>query len=524
MSRPQGPTSQTCPRCLAPGRFDTIDAKPSCIPIDILKTNRPPTDIEILCIRSTIDETRARKAELEARIVTLQSILNKLLADHKNIREEIWIHEGTLSPLRRMPTELLSLIFVFAFRPARDARQNSTPWTASQVCHRWRAIILSQPSFWASIDLDFRRMRGSHTKTTFGLETQLKRSGNIPLDIDFGCRWERESSEQELDLLKVLVQHCARWEKIRIQGPLSLSSDLASIRGNLPLLRKLQVLLEPPPRHEAHSLDVFELAPSLREASVNMVDYWQAVVDVRLPFSGLLQYAGRNTWDGHLSVLHSASNLVECALDIEEDDRFTISTTMVALPHLLRLSLSNSKLLDCLDVPQLEELYCSSHSNHLSSLFRRQPPQQLRKLVLFFPASVIDIAGTLRSVPTITEMGVSVRAEAFDELFAQLLLRNKPTDIGLPLRSMVICCGATRIAQSFLRYDEDMLVNMMTSRWRSGRLRSITIPDTDFWLEGNERLKVLESEGFAITFTSKIRCQSHIEMVPHQLRFKNHQL
>ncbi|KAJ7262683.1 hypothetical protein B0H12DRAFT_960568, partial [Mycena haematopus] len=109
-----------------------------------LDTNRPPTDSEILCILNTIDEKRARKTRLEDRIAAVQSLLEELRAEHDNMEAEIRTHEGTLSPLRRMPTELLSLIFVFAY----CSTYWEAPWTASQVCHRWRAITLAQPSFW----------------------------------------------------------------------------------------------------------------------------------------------------------------------------------------------------------------------------------------------------------------------------------------------------------------------------------------------------------------------------------------
>jgi len=519
-SSPQ-PISRTCPQCLAP--FDTVDAPKLGlqIPSDILDTNRPPTDPEILCIQSVIAEERTRKTRLEARIAALQVLLNTLMADHDSLEEEIRTHEGTLSLLRRMPPELLSLTFVFASRSTRFDRRDPAPWTVSQVCRRWRAIVLSQPSFWASIDLDFGRIVDGKTKTTFRLEAQLKRSGNLPLYIDFGCRFKYDSTEQESGLLDVLAQNSARWENIRIYGPLSLSVVLARIRGNLPLLRKLRVLFQVHPREEGHSVDVFELAPNLREAYVNMEENHQEPVDVMLPLSRLLQYAARNTWDGHLRTLRSASNLVECALDVA--DISMPPTTLVALPHLRRLALLSSNLLDCLDAPQLEELYCCSQSNHLSSLFLRRPPRELQKLVLFFPASVADIVGILRSVPTITDIGVSIPSDAFNELAATFTLRNEPTDIGLALKSIIICRGGQR-ADFWFRYNEDTLVNMVTSRWRGGRLRSITVPDSQFFY-GGERLEPAQSEGLKLIFSSGFTYdQTHIAMVPPHLQFKNSHL
>ncbi|KAJ7918606.1 hypothetical protein B0H13DRAFT_1992179 [Mycena leptocephala] len=515
------PVPRTCPHCLV--SFDTpvdIDAtKPSQIPIDILNSNRPPTDPEIPSIRSAIAKERARKTCLDARIAAVQSLLNKLIMDRDASKEDIWKLEGTLSPLRQMPTELITLVFKFASRSKLDDGRNTAPWTISQVCHRWRAIVTSQPSFWAFIDLDFERLGSDRiSRTKFRLETQLKRSGNLSLHIMFTCRFPTLCTEQESGLLNILANHCARWEKVQISGPLALSSEsgLACIRGNVPRLSKLQILFRPPPDEE-RSLDVFELAPNLREASINM-GYLGEPLDVMLPFSGLLQYAARNSWDKHLNVLRSASNLVECALEV-----VNISmppAIMVALPRLLRLSLSKSNLLDCLDTPQLEELYCSSVNNHLSSLFKRRQPLRLQKLVLFFPASVTDISTILESVPTITDIGVCVRAGSIDPISTLLTLRNEPTDIALALKSIIISCNEEHVLFQF--FNENLLVDMVISRWRGGILRSITVPDSDFSMERDERFQPLKREGLELRLTgSWSRVRPHIDMVPTHLRFND---
>ncbi|KAJ6510540.1 hypothetical protein C8R45DRAFT_964458 [Mycena sanguinolenta] len=514
--------SRTCPHCRVPFDAPLQDArKPSRIPSDILGTNRPPTDIEIVGIRSTIDDERARKTRLEARIAAVRSLLEELIAERDNLEVEIHTHESTLSSLRRMPPELLSLIFVFASRSTRWERQNPAPWTASQVCRRWRAITLSQPLFWASIDLDMKG-RDHETHTPFRLEAQLERAGNLPLHINFGCGWGDDSTEeQELALLALLVQHCARWEEVRLEGPVSWSSDLACIRGNLPRLRKLKVLLWPRPREEQEPLvDVFELAPRLREASVNLERHHFLLETIRvlLPFAQLQKYVARGTWDNQLSALRSASNLVDCVLDVVGIS--APPATLVVLPQLRRLSLRVSSLLYCLDTPQLEELYCSHDENRLSSLFAQRPPRRLQKLGLLFLASATDISDIVHSVPTITDLGVYVHADSFDDLSASLVLRDEPTDIAPALRSIIIDCGEPLGRYLFRHYNRDLLVNMVTSRWRTGRLRSIHIPDEegDYLVSGGEPLEEFEKEGLVLSSSSS-RNNAVIEMVPPHLRF-----
>ncbi|KAJ7879186.1 hypothetical protein B0H14DRAFT_2160977, partial [Mycena olivaceomarginata] len=58
-------------------------------------------------------------------------------------------HEGALSPLRRMPVEIISLIFKFAAPfPSDFMNVEEGPWVLSAVCSLWRTIALSQPSLW----------------------------------------------------------------------------------------------------------------------------------------------------------------------------------------------------------------------------------------------------------------------------------------------------------------------------------------------------------------------------------------
>ncbi|KAJ7763663.1 hypothetical protein DFH07DRAFT_812695 [Mycena maculata] len=502
------PTS--CTHCVA--LLQTESSLPP-IPSDILSTNRPPLDTEILCIRDVVAAEKTRKTRLDAQIAALRSSLKKLIADRDSLKEEIRLHEGTLSPLRRMPTELLSLVFKSAAVPDKDP----APWTISQVCRRWRAIVVSQPSFWASIFLDFQ-FEDTYSITRSRLEGQLQRTGNLPLNVVFACRnGYFEYTERELDLLGLVASQSVRWESIRIAAPLSIFSALAGVRGRLPLLRKIEILAHPSDAEE-HSVNIFEFAPKLEQASVNPSG---RPITAVLPFPQLLQYVAHNTWNGHLHSLRSALNLVECALEFTEIS--TPPTTLITLPHLLRLSISKSNFLECLDVPKLQELYCCPQSDHLSSLLRRRP-HSLRKLVM--PrASVTDVAGILRSVPALTDIGIFIPESSADVLVSLLTIRNATADVGPNLRSIHIgssreeprAASAFTLAMS-LHGWQNSLVDMVESRWRGGQLRSITLPDFRRH-QDHERLVRLEGEGLNIQFSPRHR-RDDLDMIPTALRLR----
>ncbi|KAJ6592314.1 hypothetical protein DFH09DRAFT_1358042 [Mycena vulgaris] len=498
-------SSVSCPHCLVP--FSSLAGPQSLeIPGDILATNRPPLEPEILRIRSVIAEERARKTRLDAQIAALEATLNKFTEDRHVLEAEILGYEGTLSPLRRMPPELLSLIFTLARRPSGDP----APWTVSQVCRRWREIAIYQPSFWASVVLDLGTDR---IVTPFRLEAHLQRSGNLPLKVSIISRFKNQHTPQSVGLLNIIANYCARWETVEIWGRPSLYLLLAGVRGYLPILRSLDVMLDLFDGDAVPALDAFELAPNLYRATVNTGG---RAATVMLPFPQLQGYVASSSWDSHLDVLASASNLVECALQVH--DIHTPPTTKIVLPHLLRLSISKSNLLECLDTPKLQELYCSSQSDHLSSLFSRRP-YRLQKLVLFYPASVADVTGILRASPTLTELGLSISATDIDALSALLTIRNEPTDVGRDLSSIAVCFQESGGHMNLFGVGNGNLLNllmgMVESRWRSGRLRSITIPEA-YGLVRDKRLKLFKTEGLDAKIASSWD-RYHLDMIPPHL-------
>ncbi|KAF8216966.1 hypothetical protein K438DRAFT_1953844 [Mycena galopus ATCC 62051] len=131
----------------------------------------------------------------------LDSLKDKLSDETDALTVEIRMHENRLSLLHRMPTEIMSLMFAFTLPPHQPDVQPA-PWTASPVCMRWRAIVVSQPSFWTSIC--YARPSDQHSSSTSSddsdiileplrrkFETQLRRSGHLPLNVEFNVnRWD----------------------------------------------------------------------------------------------------------------------------------------------------------------------------------------------------------------------------------------------------------------------------------------------------------------------------------------------
>ncbi|KAI0072816.1 hypothetical protein K474DRAFT_1667369 [Panus rudis PR-1116 ss-1] len=132
-------------------------------------------------------------------------------------------YRNTLSPIHRLPNELLAEIFSIS------AHFCDTPTTViylSHVCRRWRSLILQLPKFWSTIDVE----NLDRTRAFFA------RSQDQPVTIYWGPRPDRWMPLSDLDsnyikkysarfglvddLKPLIVEHSKRIRKICIKRQL----------------------------------------------------------------------------------------------------------------------------------------------------------------------------------------------------------------------------------------------------------------------------------------------------------------
>ncbi|KAJ7631311.1 hypothetical protein DFH06DRAFT_1140563 [Mycena polygramma] len=324
-------------------------------------------------------------------------------------------YEGPFSRLHELPVELVFLIFAFTMPPFTPSSGflglREGPWALSAVCRSWRTLVLSQPTFWNSICLDFADddyEAPSFAELKPKLQLLLARSAQAPLHITFRACFCTDRERRALDLL---AQHCERWGSLTFTGPPTLCSRLDTVRNRLPLLRELDARVHqehtsaPPPRY-----GMFGACPSLCAASVNSGRCGGGrpfLVD--LPYAQLRRYSASNPWAAHAEALRAASSLVDCVLHFpgpatEHIPSASASGGRIVLPQLHRLSVSRTDVLDLLHTPALRELYCAGPSPQLYAFLPRAP--LLRKLFVALPPSspAADIAALLRAAGTIASL------------------------------------------------------------------------------------------------------------------------
>ncbi|KAJ7114031.1 hypothetical protein C8R44DRAFT_676471, partial [Mycena epipterygia] len=123
----------------------------------LLTTNEPPADPELTFIRSVVAKTGARLAHLDGEILRLQDRLKKLEEERAPLAIYHAQNNGILSPVRRLPPEVLGEIFSWTLPSARDALlrrrfdTKNSPWVLTYICGRWREVALSTPSLWSLV-------------------------------------------------------------------------------------------------------------------------------------------------------------------------------------------------------------------------------------------------------------------------------------------------------------------------------------------------------------------------------------
>ncbi|KAJ7260360.1 hypothetical protein B0H12DRAFT_959143, partial [Mycena haematopus] len=113
-----------------------------------LTTNEPPQDVELALILPVAQKTATQLACLDAEISRLKDQLTQLEEERAALAKYHTQNTTILSPLRRMPSEVLGEIFSWTL-PLRSALDiTDSPWVLTHVSRRWRAIAVSKSSLW----------------------------------------------------------------------------------------------------------------------------------------------------------------------------------------------------------------------------------------------------------------------------------------------------------------------------------------------------------------------------------------
>ncbi|KAJ7460289.1 hypothetical protein FB451DRAFT_1270906 [Mycena latifolia] len=456
--------SDSCWKCGAlPCRPDMPPAPSSVDVARLLMTNDAPRGSDIPSVLNVITETRGRLGLLDAQIESVRATLAKLSRARDEMAESLRQHQAILSPVRRIPLELLCEIFRLTLlwkKRVDGVDLDQPPWHLGHVCAPWRNAAIGDPALWRVLQvLTSGEVAVTDNCPLSMLETTLLRSANLSLDVTFGG-W----SANRLDpaWLDSFVAHCSRWAYLHIfHPPDSVGSRqiLRRITGRLLALQKLDVF-GAPLAPASKLADYFSVAPALREVLLTDPYFDERSHTLPIPWGQITHYRAHYSPAQHFDILQSAPNLVQCGLGFRIDETDLDADKVVSLPHLCRLESRDFSFLNHLRLPSLRTLFLNRDAVTLPPLIRRSSCP-LTQLVLREYAKPSELPMVLRSAPSLTSLVLEVGrrlGEQTKDFFQAMTVSGTPSDLCPNLSSFVFSRSDGRF------YREATLFSMVRSR------------------------------------------------------------
>ncbi|KAG1771503.1 hypothetical protein EDD22DRAFT_863416 [Suillus occidentalis] len=86
----------------------------------------------------------------------IKNLHQQLLQKKDNIIQSMNLHRGLVSALWRVPSEILSLIFVRCLPDTEHLlpSSKSAPMLLTRICRRWREVVVGMSSLWCRVIVD----------------------------------------------------------------------------------------------------------------------------------------------------------------------------------------------------------------------------------------------------------------------------------------------------------------------------------------------------------------------------------
>ncbi|KAJ7888091.1 hypothetical protein B0H14DRAFT_2562469 [Mycena olivaceomarginata] len=369
----------------------------------LLTSNDVPLDSEIPFIRDIVSDGQKQVDALEAAIA-------RLTRKRDEIAENIRQRRAILSPIRRVPPELVCKILVLSLSSDDDGDiANEPPWYLGHICRFWRHCVLAYPALWSSITIPSSASSDPHPLLSM-LEIQLVRSADAPLRVCWSPYDNRNTADSaSVDLV---LAHSSRWRTllldIRCKFDVPVSLDwLRPANGRLVGLETFEVTGSSGFRVDIPN--IFSTTPSLRNVFLTNWTFEVYTSVPAIPWVQITRYSGTFDPDSQIEILEAATNLVSCALGFPSWDDNVARGPPLVLPRLRRLHLETPAFFHRLKAPLLEELICHNWSGTINGVpeilpFVQRSSCTLKKLVLRGCNIDLNLITVLQGLPSLTHL------------------------------------------------------------------------------------------------------------------------
>ncbi|KAG1908099.1 uncharacterized protein F5891DRAFT_998791 [Suillus fuscotomentosus] len=125
---------------------------------------------------------------LESVMDRMRNLHQQLLKKKDEIIQSMNLHRGLLSALWRLPSEILSLIFVRCLPETEHLLPSPTlaPVLLTRICRRWRDVAIGMSSLWCGA-LIVDNSHKEWQRAAFCYNTWFERSRDLPLSLVLKC-------------------------------------------------------------------------------------------------------------------------------------------------------------------------------------------------------------------------------------------------------------------------------------------------------------------------------------------------
>ncbi|KAK0452824.1 uncharacterized protein EV420DRAFT_1482117 [Desarmillaria tabescens] len=482
------------------------------------------------------------KGKVEDALHEIDMIMTHLEHGRRQLQDIHQSHRSVMSPIRRLPVEILARIFALStcsFYDVFDPHLKDGPWTLSKVCSGWRVVATRCcPKMWKNMNI---ACKVAPRDPEALLRLVFSQCRDDPLHIRIG-----EIGEALIALLPIIMEESRRWRTFEVSYPNPKLVDvLQTVQGKLDILESLRLHM---PNDAGQTLTrTFEVAPKLTR--VELMNR-KGEMQISLPFSQLLTYiddsyprvAGMSSAEYFLNILKKSPRLFKfhAGRYLWFLGQHTIVHPAVVPPivheSLEELSSYDPALLRSVLLPKLKVLKMETPDGKYSL---RTPLLALCELIINSNCSLTSL--TLRNValggwkdvlvltPCLTTLEVVMRhafgaytAGFLSGLVGGLAERGKdPEDssqyVIVPLLNNLTIEVADTSGDSIIYYgffNRDF-VDMVASRYHSAALQHIRVvaqsngpnEGIDFWRFGSDEFRWMEklrSDGLKISVFEEI--------------------
>ncbi|KAJ7478341.1 hypothetical protein FB451DRAFT_1557035 [Mycena latifolia] len=237
----------------------------------VIQSNEPVDDAQAHHARLTLDATLTALRDLDGAISKAVLRLLKLQNERSLRSNYAAALEGVLSPLRRIPSEILGEIFLLcredslsSYSSILDPRE--APMLLCHVSSRWRQVCHSAPRLWDRLHLD----RGRRNPPLALVRPILTWSRILPLYVNLATHSPNSGIGAAEDVVDLVLQQDHRFKEFHfaVNSP-DLPPCILSKRSTLMILSRLEIRISSPGVDIASVLAFFNDAPQLQDISLD---------------------------------------------------------------------------------------------------------------------------------------------------------------------------------------------------------------------------------------------------------------